>query len=97
MKTSSSIKQTAANNALLAWTKGQYNGKIFSRTSELLNKEGADQAIAYLVEFVRPEIRNDRRGYLTEMAARNEILRACHHQDCGNHYAPGPCTDLARK
>lgn len=57
-------KQTAANNALLAWTKRQYNGKIFAKTSELLNKEGADQAIAYLLEFVSPEVCEDRKTYL---------------------------------
>ena len=63
-------KQTSANNALLSWAKCQYNGLVYRKTSQLLNSEGADSAISYLLEFVRLDTREQRRDWLAELASR---------------------------
>lgn len=51
MATTTTRRQTAANNALLAKVKRVMNGKIFKRAGEILNAEGEDAARAYLQQF----------------------------------------------
>lgn len=61
-------KQTAANNTLLAYTKKQYNHKIYSTVLSLVNTVGTSAAIDHLVTFTRQDLRAGERIMLWDIA-----------------------------
>jgi hypothetical protein len=50
-------KQTAANNAILAYAKATYNMPTFKLAAKVMNEEGREAAIRYLASLVREEYR----------------------------------------
>ena len=59
------MKHTAANTALLAIIKREYNSKIYKHALNVYNTDGKEAAFTYLQQFSV----NDIRVYLTEQAA----------------------------
>lgn len=57
-------KITASNSAFLMFVKRQYNTPIFVRCSAIMNESGLAEAIAYLMTFLREDLRETRAAEL---------------------------------
>lgn len=60
------VKQTAANNVVIARVKREYNHLIFPKFSLIYNQDGPDAARVYIGQFTRAERRT---------AAMDELFR----------------------
>lgn len=61
-------KLTARNSCLLAYVKRVYNVPIFQRTSALLNTDGADAVVLFLLSLLRVEARAEYEVELRRLA-----------------------------
>jgi hypothetical protein len=62
-------KQTAGNNKLLAEVKKTFNEKIYKHFSKIVNEEGSDKALDYLMNFFKEGIREEKRKYYNSFLA----------------------------
>lgn len=76
--------------------------EMVQQLQRMLDKQSDNDASLYLdtcwhfASHIPRENKREARQRICDAINARQPDRQCHHQDCGNHYAPGPCLDRSR-